>query len=99
MPEAYFGAHAKDQTNPEENLLRIKVLRAVVALDYNGDENEHDIALLELEEPVRYNDFIKPICVPETENYRPLNSSQCIAAGWGKVDESKSITSNLIYFL
>lgn len=52
-----------------------------------GDPNfRHDIALLRLAKPVNYTHFIKPVCLPTTDdlmaqtNYSSINYT---VAGWG----------------
>lgn len=90
--EAYIGIHKKDQSGyfKETSLQRRKVVRVVKA-DYDNNENTNDIALLQLESPVKYNEFIKPICLPTSQSYEVLNPNQCMVAGWGNVDTNKGM--------
>lgn len=55
--------------------------------EYNvQNKTVHDIALLKLEEPVYFTDFIQPVCLPTTEYVMMqdyLQDSSYWAAGWG----------------
>ncbi|XP_065305444.1 uncharacterized protein [Dermacentor albipictus] len=48
----------------------------------------NDIALLKLDKPVDFSDYIRPICLPsDGETERPRHTSFCVAVGWGKLLE------------
>jgi hypothetical protein len=42
-----------------------------------------DIALIELDRPVYFNDFLRPICLPQPKKETPVGT-RCYAVGWGK---------------
>ncbi|KAJ8318949.1 hypothetical protein KUTeg_004040 [Tegillarca granosa] len=54
--------------------------------DYNVMTVENDIALIELAEPVYFNDYTRPVCLPK-EGYTTPVGTRCYAAGWGKNSE------------
>lgn len=43
-----------------------------------------DIALLQLANPVRFNEYVQPICLPEP-NFNLKIGTQCWVTGWGQV--------------
>lgn len=50
----------------------------------NFDQNKfqiNDLALIELDKPVKYTNWVRPICLPNREEAQP--GTVCIAAGWG----------------
>lgn len=51
--------------------------------NYTRDSYDNDIVLLQLDQPVQYTQFLKPICINDGElNYPPgLN---CMVTGWGR---------------
>lgn len=56
----------------------------------------HDLALLKLNETVKYSDFIQPICLPSKEfNIGLVPGLPHTCVGWGKTDLCKS-WSNLL---
>ncbi|KAI4457442.1 tryptase-related [Holotrichia oblita] len=54
----------------------------------------NDIALLELDQPVDFDDRIQPLCLPQTA-YKDYTGVQAVVAGWGKVGE-KLDTSRIL---
>jgi secreted trypsin-like serine protease len=63
--------------------------------DYNiADRSvKNDIALIRLSRQCDYNFFVKPICLPHTDQLRKANldGANLIVAGWGKTeDDTKS---------
>ncbi|XP_031634355.1 coagulation factor X-like isoform X2 [Contarinia nasturtii] len=46
-----------------------------------------DISLLKLSNPVPFSEFIKPICLPETNDSSDYNGRDGIVAGWGTTAE------------
>lgn len=61
--------------------------------DYNKKTLKNDIALMKLSKPVRFNRYVRPICLPsETtagEDYLqgPKPNTVCITVGWGATVE------------
>lgn len=53
----------------------IKVVEKIVHSGYlpNGREQHNDIALLRLETPVKYTQFIKPVCLPIEKTIKSKN--------------------------
>nr|XP_039268100.1 A disintegrin and metalloproteinase with thrombospondin motifs adt-1-like [Styela clava] len=50
--------------------------------NWNEDKFEiNDIALIELDKPVRFNRWVRPVCLPNGE--KPKIGTKCYAAGWG----------------
>ncbi|XP_055870898.1 uncharacterized protein LOC106067133 isoform X3 [Biomphalaria glabrata] len=43
---------------------------------------KHDVALLELKKPLIYNDYVKPLCLPEQKDVFTRRNF-CYLAGWG----------------
>ncbi|KAM4677967.1 ovochymase-1 [Discoglossus pictus] len=55
---------------------------------------DYDIALVWLEEPLVINDFVRPICLPSTDE--PLSpSSVCVVTGWGNLQEVGELATRL----
>ena len=63
-------------------------------VDYNND-----IAIIELETPVEFNDFIKPLCLPAADSYLDPETpgTVCVAAGWGADSFKKSSYPNKLH--
>jgi len=86
------GEH--DRTKPETpaSAKTHKVKRVVMHPKYSRRTLSNDIALLELAEDVTFNDYVKPVCLPEKEI--PVESF-CYITGWGKIKHPGSMTSIL----
>ncbi|CAH1710302.1 venom protease [Aphis gossypii] len=63
----------------------IPITRVITHEKYNAQEFTNDIALLKLENNVRFNQFIQPICLPILSHHRAnkLVKSVPFVAGWG----------------
>ncbi|XP_037937801.1 uncharacterized protein LOC119671297 isoform X3 [Teleopsis dalmanni] len=61
-------------------------------------ENAHmnnDIAVIVLKTPVKFNDYVQPICLPEKNT--PLEPNRiCTISGWGSVKSGVSTPSNIL---
>ncbi|XP_074137493.1 polyserase-2-like isoform X2 [Sminthopsis crassicaudata] len=67
----------------------VKVSEILVHENYTGHTKGNDIALLHLAEPVKFTDYVQPICLPRANHSFPHGAS-CWATGWGDVQESES---------
>lgn len=73
----------------------IKVLQAVVHENYDKADMRNDLALLKLENPLLFNRWVKPICLPAPGRtalgndwiWGPAEGTQCETVGWGAVRE------------
>ena len=64
----------------------LPVSRVIPHPHYYVVENGADIALLQLEEPVRISCHVRPVTLPPaSETFPP--GSQCWVTGWGNVDD------------
>ncbi|CAH1975394.1 unnamed protein product [Acanthoscelides obtectus] len=60
--------------------------RYVVGQQYN------DIALIELDHPVKFTEFIRPICLDDENGY---TGRKLIATGWGRIQATGSVSKDL----
>lgn len=60
---------------------RVKTI--VVHRDFQWGSYENDIALFRLLRFVKYNEYIQPICLPDTAHLM-TDMDLCYISGWGK---------------
>lgn len=53
---------------------------------YNSDTNDNDIALLRLSSPVKFTDYIRPVCLAASDSVFN-NGTDSWVTGWGAVEE------------
>ena len=61
--------------------------------------NDYDVALIKLEEPITFNNDVRPVCLP-TMNF-PAGKN-CYVTGWGDTTEGGNIAQVnilMLYFL
>lgn len=59
------------------------VRRVIVHRHYDAATFENDIALLELDTPVEYDQHIVPICMPEDDE--DFTGKVATVSGWGRL--------------
>ncbi|CBY39572.1 unnamed protein product [Oikopleura dioica] len=75
----------------KERIFRTNIRRYFVPQEYDQEtSDEHDIAVLEFENPLEYTNYIQPACLPTT---RPGKQQWCEVAGWGATRKSQSLGS------
>ncbi|XP_065771964.1 coagulation factor IX isoform X2 [Muntiacus reevesi] len=80
------GEHNTEEPEPTEQ--KRNVIRAIPYHGYNASINKysHDIALLELDEPLKLNSYVTPICIADREYTNIfLKFGYGYVSGWGKV--------------
>ena len=80
-----------DDANPQERLI-VDRLRYP---EYMKPSEYHDLALLRMETPVRFDAYVRPACLPIVKR---IEGSQAVATGWGRVDWSECIYVNYIIY-
>ena len=81
-----IGEHNTEETEHTEQ--KRNVIRTILHHSYNASVNKysHDIALLELDEPLTLNSYVTPICVADREYTNTfLKFGYGYVSGWGKV--------------
>lgn len=60
---------------------------------YNARSMSNDIAMIRMDDPLRFNRWVRPVCLPEAEilgdmwRRKPEANSTCVAIGWGATRE------------
>ncbi|XP_044214614.1 suppressor of tumorigenicity 14 protein homolog [Thunnus albacares] len=70
----------------QDGVQRRPVKRIISHPDYNQMTFDYDIALLELTEPLKFENTIQPICLPSSSHVFPAGMS-CWVTGWGALRE------------
>ncbi|XP_069713627.1 ovochymase-2 isoform X2 [Phaenicophaeus curvirostris] len=79
------GLH--DLTEKEYRQKR-SVKQYIIHPSFNKTTMNSDIALLQLAEPLEFNDYVRPVCLPTKEEVvQP--SSVCVVTGWGVQEEDR----------
>uniref|UniRef100_A0A670K661 Peptidase S1 domain-containing protein n=1 Tax=Podarcis muralis TaxID=64176 RepID=A0A670K661_PODMU len=72
-------------SNLSDNAVISDVQQIILHPDYNGlSGSTGDIALIKLKSPVKFTNYILPICLPESSTQFPLNE-YCWVTGWGDI--------------
>uniref|UniRef100_A0A182NWC6 Peptidase S1 domain-containing protein n=1 Tax=Anopheles dirus TaxID=7168 RepID=A0A182NWC6_9DIPT len=82
----------EDMPIPPENII---VSRAHVHKKYNPSSHLNNIALLELDHPVRYRATVQPVCLPSAD-YEVRPSETLIATGWGATLRQQQMISPVL---
>ena len=61
----------------------VRVQKIINHPQYKAQSLDHDIALLYLENDIKYDSHIGPICLDEP-NLPESSSDNCVTTGWGK---------------
>ncbi|XP_073336142.1 ST14 transmembrane serine protease matriptase a [Pagrus major] len=82
--EAQLGLHT--QRIIGRNVVKRNLKRIIAHPNYNSFTFDNDIALMELDSPVTYTDYIRPICLPASQHVFPVGNTVWIT-GWGATRE------------
>ncbi|XP_073511311.1 transmembrane protease serine 11B-like protein [Phyllobates terribilis] len=72
----------------------LKLQNIIFHENYTIGEYQNDIALLRLLTPVNFTAYIRTVCLPDTLDLFPDNSS-CYVSGWGTLTDGGSLSSVL----
>lgn len=80
--------------SPHEQLLILDEISLHPEYIDNGFIN--DVALLRLEKPVTFSDYVRPVCLPSAE---PKSGASCTVTGWGQLFEIGRIYREFVFFI
>ncbi|NXP46656.1 OVCH2 protein, partial [Heliornis fulica] len=64
------------------------VAQYIIHPSFNKTTMDSDIALLQLAEPLEFNDYVRPVCLPAKEEVAQP-SRVCVVTGWGAHEEDR----------
>ncbi|KAF7245339.1 Ovochymase-2 [Varanus komodoensis] len=86
------GTH--DLAGQEQNSQKRSVKQYIMHPDFNTITTHSDIALVQLTEPLEFNHYVRPACLPKKdEKLEP--SRLCVITGWGIQYEDSKISRKL----
>ncbi|XP_069044038.1 ovochymase-like isoform X2 [Lepisosteus oculatus] len=91
MVQVYLGKESQEGSNP--NQVSRGVERIILHPNFDYMTLNNDIALLKLSSPVRFTDYIQPICLAANSSSFHTGTS-CWVTGWGNIAEGVSLPNN-----
>ncbi|XP_074599626.1 serine protease filzig-like isoform X2 [Brevipalpus obovatus] len=80
-----LGRHEKHENgDQDQTMVELPVKRVIVHPDFSYQYLANDIALVELEHPIEFNDNTQPICLPS--EYDDFSGEMGTISGWGKIN-------------
>ncbi|NXR14442.1 OVCH2 protein, partial [Semnornis frantzii] len=64
------------------------VKQYIIHPSFNQSTLDSDIALLQLDEPLEFNHYVRPVCLPAKEE-AAQPSTVCVVTGWGASEEDR----------
>ncbi len=61
---------------------RSDIRRIISHSSYDNETLEYDISLLELQQPIEYDNYVRPLCLATIEQETTVYQN-CYATGWG----------------
>ncbi|OCT75682.1 hypothetical protein XELAEV_18030866mg [Xenopus laevis] len=89
-----LGANDMRQLGPEVQIRTIG--KWIQHEDFDNGTNKNDIALIQLNEPVEFSDYIQPACLPP-ESSKVYNMDDCYVAGWGVLEEEYKTKTSILH--
>ncbi|XP_063813213.1 acrosin-like [Pseudophryne corroboree] len=88
-----FGAHQLSKLGPNVQIRRVS--KMIEHQKYSAKTASNDIALLRVDQPISFNEFIQPACLPiKSRDIKPM--SDCYIAGWGVLKEKATHQSDVL---
>ncbi|XP_029102783.1 serine protease 27-like [Scleropages formosus] len=85
----YLGCYQLNGFNQYE--VSKRVAQVTIPPGYVDAQEGLDIALVQLDSPVTWSDYIQPVCLPDANTLFP-SGMLCYVTGWGQVQEGVSLS-------
>ena len=68
---------------------------------FNRSTFENDFVILKLGSPLQFNVNVQPACLPTSENFLSVDSTEdmCFTSGWGRLQYGKLLFIQLLFIL
>lgn len=83
------GDHFTDIAEQEEREVFVERLHIHEHFRRGHHISNNDIAIVELKQPLEFNDYVQPICLPSA-NAAYKENRECTISGWGSIRTGKS---------
>ncbi|XP_066477371.1 suppressor of tumorigenicity 14 protein-like [Tiliqua scincoides] len=90
---AYMGVRIIDKHSNNHRAMRA-IKRIIIHPQYDQYISDYDIALLEMEAPVFFNELVQPICLPSSPRVF-VYGTVCYVTGWGALTENSQLAKTL----
>jgi secreted trypsin-like serine protease len=92
----YAGKHRAHEKDPHEQKLEMKEahIHEKFKMGNLTDPGDYDMALVELKQPIKFTEYIRPICLANVDMFKP--GHQCYLSGWGYTNTTTKTTSNIL---
>ncbi|XP_041697434.1 vitamin K-dependent protein C [Coregonus clupeaformis] len=80
----------------------VPVIKTFSHPNYNKETVDNDIALLRLDSPVTFSEYILPACLPSralAEGVLHLNGTRTVVTGWGKEEQTSQRFTSALNFI
>ncbi|CAB1422854.1 unnamed protein product, partial [Pleuronectes platessa] len=84
-----LGRQNLQGTNPNEESRSVATI--ILHPNYDSDSSNNDIALLRLSSPVKFSDYIRPVCLSASDSVFNSGTDSWVT-GWGNVKEGVSLS-------
>ena len=83
-----LGEHDLNHNYEPQQLVARNVKRAIVHRSYNAKTLDNDVALLEMEKPVKFQEHILPVCLPKGND--DYVGEIAYVTGWGRLSNGEA---------
>lgn len=81
--KVYLGKYHQSLSENDAGEKMVRIRKIFVHERYNDKPNNNDIALIMLKEQVHYNDYIRPVCLPDVKS-SIITGQTALVTGWGE---------------
>ncbi|KAM4707389.1 transmembrane protease serine 9 [Discoglossus pictus] len=90
---AYIGTTSL--SGSDGSTVKASIKNIIKHPSYDPDTADYDVAVLELESPLKFNKYSQPICLPDSTHVFPVGK-KCIITGWGYLKEDNLVKPEVL---
>jgi hypothetical protein len=96
MISLYAGKHKVNERDTHEQKLDVKkiYIHHKYKKGNDTDPGDYDMALIQLKNPIKFTEYVRPICLAGVDMFEP--GQECVLSGWGVTNTTVWRTSNIL---